>query len=221
MFQTELYKNFEQQLLSALQEEESLFNASQMIQRAMPELVSTLESGFSLMAASMQAMSTSHSAELQKLNKPWSEIFALGNAFFNQGDGSLHIPSNNSVRNTIDTAASLPTASHLTTYKLNRTIVTVTDVWREYANGLCGGPSVEYLEKELELLGEKIEKNHVFLVAETNYTKLSKVKQMQNALRVKKLLVELKKEEHFFVYLLTSYVLLLKTTALTPQISFL
>lgn len=148
MFQTELYKNFEQQLLSALQEEESLFNASQMIQRAMPELVSTLESGFSLMAASMQAMSTSHSAELQKLNKPWSEIFALGNAFFNQGDGSLHIPSNNSVRNTIDTAASLPTASHLTTYKLNRTIVTVTDVWREYANGLCGGPSVEYLEKE-------------------------------------------------------------------------
>ena len=69
MFQTELYKNFEQQLLSALQEE-SLFNASQMMQRAMPELVSTLEPGFSLMAASIQALSTSHSAELQKLNKP-------------------------------------------------------------------------------------------------------------------------------------------------------
>jgi len=39
LFQTELYKNFEQQLLSALQEEEILFNPSQMMQRAMPELV--------------------------------------------------------------------------------------------------------------------------------------------------------------------------------------
>ena len=80
----------------------------------------------------MQVMSISHLAEHQKLNKPWSEIFALGNAFFNQSDGSLHIPSSNSVRNTIDTAASIPTVSPLTTNKLNRTIVTVTDVWREF-----------------------------------------------------------------------------------------
>jgi hypothetical protein len=83
------------------------------------------------MAASMQAMSISHLAEYQKLNKPCSEIFALGNAFFNQSDGSLHIPSSTSVRNTIDTAASIPTVSPLTTYKLNRTIATVTNVWRE------------------------------------------------------------------------------------------
>ncbi|KAG2204514.1 hypothetical protein INT46_000267 [Mucor plumbeus] len=122
LFQTELYKNFEQQLFSTLQEEEILFNPSQMMQTAMPELVSTLESGFSLMAASMQAMSASH-------------------------DGSLHIPSSNPVRNTIDTATSTPTASSLPTNAPNRTIVTVTDVWREYTNGSCGGPSVEYLEE--------------------------------------------------------------------------
>jgi len=162
LFQTELYKNFEQQLLSALQEEEILFNPSQMMQRAMPELVSTLESGFSLMAASMQAMSASHSAELQKVNKPWSEIFALGNAFFNQGDGSLHIPSSNPVRNTIDTATSTPTVSSVPKYTLNRTIVTVTDVWREYTDGLCGGPSVEYLEKELGTAWRKDRKESRF-----------------------------------------------------------
>jgi hypothetical protein len=92
-------------------------------------------------------MSASNSAELQKLNKPWSEMFALGNAFFNQGDGSLHIPSSNPVRNTIDTATSTPTASSLPTYTLNRTIVAATDVWREYTDGSCGGPSVEYLEE--------------------------------------------------------------------------
>lgn len=130
-----------------------------MMQRAMPELVSTLESGFSLMAASMQAMNASHSAELQKLNKSWSEIFALGNSFFNS---SSAIPFNSPINNTIDNTTTAPIAPSPTTYRLNRTIVTVTDVWREYADGLCGAPSVKRLEEEFGTAWRKDRKESRF-----------------------------------------------------------
>ncbi|KAI8883794.1 hypothetical protein K501DRAFT_183825, partial [Backusella circina FSU 941] len=72
LFQTDQYKQFEEQVLSVLQEEERSFSSSQLVQRAMPELVSTLEAGFGLMAASIKSMHTSHSSELQKLSKLWS-----------------------------------------------------------------------------------------------------------------------------------------------------
>ena len=149
LFQTDLYKEFEEQVLSALREEEGVFNSNQLMQRAMPELVSTLESGFDLMASSMQAMNTSHTTELKKMSKLWSDFFALGNEHFNQNESSSTItlastpaPSVTSVNNEVTST------NTLVTYTLNRKIVTVTDVWREYGSGLGGNPSVDYLEKE-------------------------------------------------------------------------
>lgn len=60
------------------------------------------------------------------------------------------------------------------------------------ANGPCGGSSVEYLEeRSFRTAWRKGRKESHFLVVKTNYTKLSKVKQqMQNVLRMKKLLVQ-------------------------------
>ncbi|KAI8887761.1 hypothetical protein K501DRAFT_174975, partial [Backusella circina FSU 941] len=84
LFQTDQYNQFEEQVLSVLQEEERSFSSSQLVQRAMPELVSTLEAGFSLMAASIKSMHTSHSSELQKLSKLWSDFFDIGRAHFSQ-----------------------------------------------------------------------------------------------------------------------------------------
>lgn len=147
IFQTDLYKEFETQVLSVLQEEETTFHSTQLMQRAMPELVSTLEAGFNLLTSTMRSMHSSHTTELQKVNQLWSDFFALGNSHFNQNQHSPEaVPC---VQQSAPTHAELPANSSTTplpTYSLNRTIVSVVDVWREYSSGLGGHPSVEFLE---------------------------------------------------------------------------
>lgn len=66
LFENDLYKDFEVQVLSAIEEEERVFNSNQLMERAMPELVSSLEAGFGLMAPSMKSMHSSHTSDFKR-----------------------------------------------------------------------------------------------------------------------------------------------------------
>lgn len=138
MFETTLYKEFEVQVLAVLDEEERIFSASQLLQRAMPELVSTLEAGFGLMAASMQAMHTSHSSEIQKLSKLWSYFFDLGKAHFGNNEENLASSSSYTTSNVASNESDASSIIPALKYTLKRSIMSVTNVWREYSSGLGG-----------------------------------------------------------------------------------
>lgn len=154
LFQSDLYKQFEAQVISVVEEEESTVHSSQMLQRAMPELVSSMEAGFALMAASMKAMHVAHSSELLRLSKQWADFFDLGRAHFSSNESSSSmaiVPPTSSLSTTSGPQPTSATPTAATTapiYTLSRKLVTVTDVWREYKQGLGGKPSVEHLETE-------------------------------------------------------------------------
>lgn len=178
LFETGLYKGFEAQVLSVVEEEERAFNSNQLMQRAMPELVSTLEAGFSLMANSMQAVHSSHTSELQKLSKLWADFFALGSAHFNQGSlNSIPVVGTSpEVAPVVVDGEPENQPGAVPAYTLNREIMTVTDVWREFSNGLGGNPSVEHLEKEYGTAWRKDRKESRFFSRRNELYKAIKLK---------------------------------------------
>lgn len=150
------------------------------MQRAMPELVSTLEAGFSSMSSAMQSMHSSQTTEFQKLNKLWSDFFALGSAHFGQSqNSSTTIPLSQQPSPAHNEPSAIPTSEPLPTYTLNRTIVSVTDVWREYSSGLSGHPSVEYFENTYGTAWRKDRKESRFFSRRNEIYKAIKEKATQ------------------------------------------
>ncbi|KAG1049061.1 hypothetical protein G6F43_008591 [Rhizopus delemar] len=162
IFQTELYKNFEVEVLGSLEEEEA-FLSNRQVQLAMPELASTLQAGFGAITSSLLSIKASNAAEFKKINQSFDDFFALGNAHFNSSENSGASFSTPSTAPT-PTGQAQP-AEHEETqvfYKMNRKIVSVTDVWREYSEGLGENPSVQYLEEKYGTAWRKERKDSRF-----------------------------------------------------------
>jgi hypothetical protein len=63
IFQTELYKNFEVEVLGLLEEEEA-FLSNRRVQFAMPELVSTLQADFGTITSSLISMKAANAQSM-------------------------------------------------------------------------------------------------------------------------------------------------------------
>lgn len=84
------------------------------------------------------------------MNKQWADFFALGSSHFGQGTPgplSAMVPSADASSVAVGSKTQQAAAA-AALCTLGRTLVTVTDVWREYSNGLGGNPSVEHIERE-------------------------------------------------------------------------
>ncbi|CAO3593700.1 unnamed protein product [Absidia cylindrospora] len=67
LFQTDLYKQFEEQSLAVLNQESAVFNATQLMERAAPEFVTAMDAGFRALSASIsQLTSTIQSLRSQR-----------------------------------------------------------------------------------------------------------------------------------------------------------
>ncbi|KAG1523523.1 hypothetical protein G6F52_004957 [Rhizopus delemar] len=129
----------------------------------MPELASTLQAGFGAITSSLLSIKASNAAEFKKINQSFGDFFALGNAHFNSSENSGASFSTPLTAPT-PTGQAQP-AEHEETqvfYKMNRKIVSVTDVWREYSEGLGENPSVQYLEEKYGTAWRKERKDSRF-----------------------------------------------------------
>lgn len=153
-----MYKDFERQSLEAMNACNGPFHVSQRTQMALPEMCAAVNSGLERISAQIRASNEKQSSEIRDVRQALGDFFALGNAHFNSPQGfpvpSHAVPSISgsssglSLTPTSDSSsasASVPTTQW---YTLNRNIVTVTDVWREYSIGLSNCPAVRDLEKE-------------------------------------------------------------------------
>lgn len=87
IFQTELYKKFEVEVLGSLEEKEALLSNRQA-QFAMPEPVSILQAGFIVINLSLLSMKAANAAEFKRINQIFGDFFALGNSHFNSSANS-------------------------------------------------------------------------------------------------------------------------------------
>lgn len=163
LFATTLFKDFESRLLKAIDNSDGPFHTSQRLQMAMPEMNAAVKSGFDMLLGQMKATEQAHASEIKKLNQTVSDFFAFGNAYFNSNPD---IPISQPTTLSIDPSTSSPTvltpsvplpSSLVPAYTLNRKIVTVTDVWREYNVGLPGCPAVKDLERDYGTNWRKLE----------------------------------------------------------------
>ncbi|RCH79922.1 hypothetical protein CU097_003775, partial [Rhizopus azygosporus] len=102
---------------------------------AIPELVSSLHSGFSSITSTMLTIQTSNASQVQQLNQSISKFLALRNTFFNRNRLSLipATPLTQIVPGAQPSGASATpsnSTSAVPTYQLNRDILTITDAWR-------------------------------------------------------------------------------------------
>ncbi|CEJ05561.1 hypothetical protein RMCBS344292_19499 [Rhizopus microsporus] len=160
LFSNSLYKVFEDQLLASLQEGDAAFTPSQRVTMAIPELVSSLHSGFSSITSTMLAMQTSNAPQMQKLNQSTSDFLTLGSTFFNPNRPPL-MPTTPltqifpGAQPSSASATSPNSTSAVPTYQLNRDILTVTDVWRECSVGFPEYPSIQSLEAQFGIAWRK------------------------------------------------------------------
>ncbi|EIE89012.1 hypothetical protein RO3G_13723 [Rhizopus delemar RA 99-880] len=163
IFQTELYRNFEVEVLGSLEEEEEAFLSNRRVQLAMPELVSTLQAGFGTITSSLLSMKAVNATEFKKINQSFGDFFALGNAHFNStANSGASFPTALTEPSPAGQAQRAEPEEIQTFYKMNREIVSVTDVWREYSEGLGGNPSVQYLEERYGTAWRKERKDSRF-----------------------------------------------------------
>lgn len=120
-----------------------------MVQAVLPDLVSSIATGFDTLTSKLQVLQSSQEDSNKKMNEHFAKFFALGNACFN-GSSSSSVPS--SLPSSLVSPATLPSPNSVvnapTAYSMNRSLVSITDVWREYAVGLFEGPSVKRLEEQ-------------------------------------------------------------------------
>lgn len=146
IFSCDLYKDFESQVLASVAENEQMFSTSQMVQAVLPDLASTITTGFEQLASKLQVLQSKQEAMDQRMEandkhnaQIFADFFAWGHNHFN-GNSSSSSPS---------LVSSLPSAAPNdaqaspaapSSYCMNRSIVTIVDVWREYEVGLGNGP---------------------------------------------------------------------------------
>jgi hypothetical protein len=104
---------------------------------------------------------------MQQLNQCISDFFALGSTFFNPNRPSP-IPTTSLTQivpgaQPSGASATPPNStSAVPTYQLNRDILTITDVWREYSVGFPGKPSIQSLEAQFGTAWRKDRKESRF-----------------------------------------------------------
>lgn len=139
----------------------------QNLEVLVPELASVFRIGFQAMTSVMQAMQSQVITSNEQVIQSQAEFKnTLADSFMNVAS-LLRQPGhvnqvNNSVTATIETIITTNTTNNNATtdntnieqvdgivqYKMNRHIVNINGVWREYATGLSGSPSVKTMEQE-------------------------------------------------------------------------
>ncbi|OAD68055.1 hypothetical protein PHYBLDRAFT_69131 [Phycomyces blakesleeanus NRRL 1555(-)] len=144
---------------------EDILTSNKRIEMMLQEVMTTMNAGFESVHASirlLQATQSRQTTELQKLNRYFTDFFSLGNALFNPSSANPQTPNpstqtppsavhlQQSAAVDIPSTANIPSSvamkSSFPQYKMNRIIVTVTDLWREYASGFNDSPSIQSLE---------------------------------------------------------------------------
>lgn len=158
IFLSHLYKDFECQVLAAVADNEQAFSTSQMLQAVLPDLASSIRTGFEQLAAKFQVLQSNQEAMEQRMEagdrraeendkrnaQNFADFFALGYNLFNGNDSSPSLPLPSSSSPSLVS----PLSSVAPNYSMSRSIVTIVDVWREYDVGLGNGPSVKRLEEQ-------------------------------------------------------------------------
>lgn len=172
MFSSELFKKFEQELLTVAEQEEDTFPVAHMVQLAMPQLASDMQSGFLHISSMMKDMQeqirtlqTYNNGVGAQVEQKFADFLSFGSQLFRNGlttsrqeDAAPdHVDIDDVARisepfttviNQQISANNSNASVAPPSYALSRTIVTVTDLWREYSTGLTGCPSVRDLEQQ-------------------------------------------------------------------------
>lgn len=166
-----MFKDFEQQLLTVTEQEESEFPVAHMVQLAMPQLASDMQSGFLLISSMMRDMQGQiQTLQAEKSNvgvqmeRRFADFLSFGSHLFrsgvtsqqenaNQGQAMTDAAENRYLQAVANDSNESSTYVNDTvetppSYSLSRTIISITDLWREYAIGLTGCPSVKSLEQQ-------------------------------------------------------------------------
>lgn len=173
IFQTIEYKNFEQQMLPAVSNEICKFPMSQPIQLLMPEVAAVMKAGFSCLNTSINAVQAQsennyrrhEESDVSTRNLIVDRLLNMASDIAGTRQYSDQEP-NNEVRATLieatrandinEEAGNISSPEPPLSYRMNRHLVKVTDVWREYNFGLSDCPSVKRLENDF---GTKWRKN--------------------------------------------------------------
>lgn len=163
IFETQCYLDFEEKLLSCVDDSNNEFSVSQRAQFAMPEITTAIKNGFESLLALQRSQNISHTRQVEEvkeslgnLRQDISNFFSLGNSFFQASSAASGSPGpsgpiiSTSVRPPSSSSATEADSSSLSLpkYVMNRSIQTVTDIWREYEEGLPGQPSVKSLNEK-------------------------------------------------------------------------
>lgn len=174
LFDMPEYAVFEQQLSSVVNSNEGQLHMAQHLDVLVPELASVMREGFESLNTSISAVQAQNEAYRTMLENSERATRAFIADSFRQAASRIEgVPAFSSIPLVLSqevlvpdvipvssVEASLPGPSNesstatilaeLPAYKMDRTILNVVDVWREYTAGIGGGPSVEYLEKNFQ-----------------------------------------------------------------------
>lgn len=164
IFATTEFSNFEQQLLATVAQKNQQLSMSQHLEVLLPEVTAAMKSGFSSIITSITAMQAQTENSYRRIEESEASTRNLIADSFMQVAANITRPQRDPMIAEIQESSAAtsnaliirPTSNEvmlqnsspasLVQYKMNRNLVKVTDIWREYSVGLSGGPAIEYLE---------------------------------------------------------------------------
>lgn len=134
---------------------------NQQLQVLMPELVDIINSGFSSLLTSINALRTQMENNYRKMEKSQVSTRNLIAEILRRMDTNISDPRQHTCGTPEEATAILEVPRNLNNgesscssspvlpaqYKMNRNLVTIIDLWREYDIGLSGSPSIKSLEE--------------------------------------------------------------------------
>ncbi|KAG1467769.1 hypothetical protein G6F56_004227 [Rhizopus delemar] len=136
------FSNFEQKLLATIVQNNQQFSMSQHLEVLLAEVTAAMKSGSieESEASTRNIIADSFMQMAANITRPQRSSMIVETEEFSAtvSDDLVLRSTNNEV---------MPRASPVQ-YKMNRNLVQVTDVWREYSVGLSGGPAIKSLEED-------------------------------------------------------------------------
>ncbi|EIE88996.1 hypothetical protein RO3G_13707 [Rhizopus delemar RA 99-880] len=161
IFDTDIYKDYEERLSSAIAANDEKFKMSQHLEVLLPEVAAAMKTGFDSMNAMLNIVQSQNQLTLNAVKQLEAEnrtmladSFLQISNMLRQGDENTQIQQTSTILPSSSVPlSSIPSPSAansrgLPSFKMSRSLISVTDVWREYSVGLAGKPSIKSMEEQ-------------------------------------------------------------------------
>lgn len=161
IFDTDIYKDYEERLSAAIAANDEKFKMSQHLEVLLPEVAAAMKTGFDSMNAMLNIVQSQNQLTLDAVKQLEAEnrtmladSFLQISNMLRQGDENTQIQQTSTILPSSSVPlSSIPSpstanSSGLPSFKMSRSLISVTDVWREYSVGLAGKPSIKSMEEQ-------------------------------------------------------------------------